>query len=204
MTGDVAVAFCYLVASCCSVSSSRAADLGQAFEARKVTFAIYSDGFSDQAAILKVDRIFTDRRRLGFFRVKLLPVLVAQGVHFELTQPTPNTNWLTGFRVRLAPFARSRVLEWRDVTVRLPQDTRPRLQAGRLFPPANDSAEFCQLEGVTLQTDTGELKVPRAKLLLTGPPGRLVWEADGTAVRWNLFTGSLFSEKTTTNPQENP
>jgi len=182
--------------------SSRAADLGQAFEARKVTVAIYADGFSDQAAVLKVDRIFTDRRRLGFFRVKLLPVLVAQGVHVELSQSTPNTNWLTSFRVKLTPLTRNRVLEWRDVTVRLPQDTQPRLRAGRLFLPENESEEFCRLEGVTFQTETGEVKVPRARLLLTAPSGRLIWEADGSTVEWNLFTGSLFSEKTKINPQE--
>ena len=49
-------------------------------EARNVTLAIYSDDSSALVAVLKVGRVFNENRRLGFFRVKLLPVLVAQGV----------------------------------------------------------------------------------------------------------------------------
>jgi len=165
-------------------------------EARNVTLAIYSDDSSALVAVLKVGRVFNENRRLGFFRVKLLPVLVAQGVRLEFTESTPNTNWPASFRANPAPLARPGTsLEWRDVSVRFPQDAHPRLQAGQLHPPTRTDAETCLLENVTLQTDTGALIVPRARLLLKGLAGRVVWESQGAIQQWDLFTRSLISEE---------
>jgi hypothetical protein len=165
-------------------------------EARDVTMGIYSDDSSALVATLKVARVFNENRRLGFFRVKLLPVLVVQGVRLEFTESTPNTNWPAGFRANPAPLARPGTsLEWRDVSVRFPQDTHPRLQAGQLHPPTGTDAESCLLEHVTLQTDAGALNVARARLLLKGLAGRLVWESQGVIQQWDLFTRSLISEK---------
>jgi hypothetical protein len=165
-------------------------------EARNVTLAIYSDDSSTLVAVLKVARVFNENRRLGFFRVKLLPVLVAQGVRLEFTQSMPNTNWPAGFCANPAPLAqRGTSLEWRDVTVRFPQDVGPRLQAGRLHPPTRTRTESCLLENVTLQTDSGVLNVPQARLLLKGLAGRVVWESQGAVQQWDLFMRSLISEK---------
>lgn len=165
-------------------------------EARNVTVGIYSDDSSVMVAVLKVGRVFNGNRSLGFFGVKLLPVLVAQGVRLEFTESTPNTNWLAGFRANPALFARPGTsLEWRDVSVRFPQDAQPRLHARRLHPPTRTDAESCLLENVTLQTDGGALNVARARLLLKGLAGRVVWDSQGATQQWDLFTRSLVSEK---------
>jgi hypothetical protein len=165
-------------------------------EARNVTLGIYSDDSSMLVAVLKVGRVFNENRRIGFFRVKLLPVLVAQGVRLEFAQSTPSTNWPSSFRASPTQMAQPGTsVEWRDVSVRFPQDTGSRLEAKKLHPPTRTDAESCLLESVTLQTDTGPLNVPRARLLLKGLTGRVVWENQGVTRQWDLFTSSLISEK---------
>jgi hypothetical protein len=80
-----------------------AAGLSGSLQASNVESVIYGDDFFKPVAALKIGRIFTDHRRLGFFRIKLLPVLVAEGVHLEFAQANPQTNWLEGFRFDPAP-----------------------------------------------------------------------------------------------------
>ena len=192
--GHWAAARCCAVVALMPLSSSRAAAV-RTSEARNVTVGIYTGDSSSMVALLKVGRIFTENRRLGFFRVKLLPVLVVQGVRLEFTESMPNTNWPAGFRVNPAPLARPGTsLEWRDVSVRFPQDVQPRLQAGQLHPPTRTDGESCLLENVTLRTDAGALHVSRARLLLNGLTGRVVWESPGGVQQWDLFTRSLISE----------
>src|ERR1035441_3025171 len=60
-----------------------AAGLSGSLQASNVESVIYGDDFFKPVAALKIGRIFTDHRRLGFFRIKLLPVLVAEGTHLE-------------------------------------------------------------------------------------------------------------------------
>jgi hypothetical protein len=168
----------------------------QSVEARNITLGIYSDDGSAMVALLKVARVFNENRRLGFFRVKLLPMVIAQGVRLEFAQPEPGTNWLAGFCANPAPMAKPGTrLEWREVSVRFPQDDRPRLQAAQLHPPAGTNAESCLLENITLQTDAGALTVPRARLMLKGLAGRVVWESQGVTQQWDLRTRNLISEK---------
>jgi hypothetical protein len=165
-------------------------------DARNVAVAIYSDDSSTQVAVLKVGKVFIESRRLGFFRVKLLPMIVAQGVHLEFTESAPSTNWPSGFRANPAPLAPPGTsVEWRDFSVRFAQDARPRLRAARLHPPTKTDTESCLLEDATLQTDAGALNVSRATLLLKGLTGRVVWESQGAVQQWDLFTRTLISDK---------
>jgi len=80
-----------------------AAGLSGSPQASNVESVIYGDDFFKPVAALKIERIFTDQRRLGFLHIKLLPVLVAEGVHLEFAQASPQTNWLEGFRFDPAP-----------------------------------------------------------------------------------------------------
>jgi hypothetical protein len=167
-------------------------------DARHVTVGIYSGDSSTQVAVLKVGKVFIENRRLGFFRVKLLPMVVVQGVSLEFTESAPNTNWPTGFRANPVPLAPPGTsVEWRDVSVRFAQDAHPRLRAALLRPPTKSDAESCLLEDVTLQTDAGALNVSQATLLLKGLTGQVVWESQGAVQRWDLFTRSLISDKST-------
>jgi len=160
-------------------------------EAENVETTIYGNDFFQPAAILKIDKVFTDQQRIGFFRVKLLPVMVAQGVRLELGPSVTDTNGLATFHFKPATARKSSRMEWRDISVSLPKETEPRLRAKRLYCVGSGQSEFLQLEGVTLQTDAGPLKVPRAKLLLNGKPGCVLWESSGATSQWDLFARKL-------------
>ena len=154
-----------------------------------VESVIYGDDFFTPVAALKIERIFTDHRRLGFFHIKLLPVLVAEGVHLEFTQATPQTNWLEGFRFDPAPSVSRSAVEWRDFSVSIAQEKLPRLQADRVHPTVNADSIVCQLEGVTVQAGLERLKVPKAELRAEGQSGQVIWMRSHQVVQWDLFTG---------------
>ena len=171
-------------------------------EARNLTIVTYAaDGFS-QMSTLKVGRVFTENRRMGFFRVRLLPVLVAQDVHVELSPAAAGENWPASLQANFKPlFRRSSggsSSEWRDLSVWLRGDAAPRLQAQRICPPTSGEAESLTLEGVTLQTTQGPVKRPWVRLELKKAPGQVVWEAEGAMYQWQVFTGQLISEPTKT------
>jgi hypothetical protein len=196
----VVLLFCLVVAVPRLAWAGGAGPRGK-FEARDVQAPVYSDDYQSVVGVLKIERIFTEQRRLGFFRVKLLPVQVAQGVCLELNQLACDTNWLNGLRFKPTPAARGARAEWRDVSVRMPGEPVPRLQAKRLYPNTDANPDFCLLEDLTLQTDAGPTQVAQARLLLTGEPGRVVWETKGRTMQWDLFTNKVNSKAT--RPSEN-
>ena len=154
-------------------------------EARGAQVPIFSDDSSSLLAVLKIERLFTDRRRMGFFQVRLLPIRVAQGVSLEFKEVKADTNWVGAFHFK-APFAQ--VAEWRDVSVKMPDDATPRFHAQRLYAPKSADADFWLLENVSLQTAAGPVAIPKARLLKTGAPGRVIWESGGSECQWDLFS----------------
>jgi hypothetical protein len=167
----------------------RAAGLAGSLQASNVENAIYGNDFFKPVAVVKIGRIFTDHRRLGFFHIQLLPVLVAEGVQLEFVQASPQTNWLDGFRFDPAPSVGRSAVEWRDFSVSIAQEKLPRLQAERAHPTVNASAIICQLEGVTVQAGPERLKVPKAELRAEGQSGQVVWTRSHQTIQWDLFTG---------------
>jgi hypothetical protein len=156
-------------------------------------------------ATLKVGRVFPDNRRVGFFRVRLLPLLVVQDVRLELSPAAAGENWLASLQMDFKPLLGRRTSgsEWRNLSVWVSGDSGPRLQAQRVCPPTSAETESLTLEGVTLQTTTGPVKRPWARLeLIKKVPGRVVWEADGATFQWQLFTGQLISEPTKTKQRD--
>ena len=166
-----------------------AAGLSDSLQASNVESVIYGDNFFKPVAALKIGRIFTDHRRLGFFHIKLLPMLVAEGVHLEFAQATPQTNWLEGFRFAPAPSVSRSAVEWRDFSVSIAREKLPRLQADRVHPTVTASSIVCQLEGVTVQAGLERLKVPKAELRAEGQSGQVVWTRSHQIIQWDLFTG---------------
>jgi hypothetical protein len=166
-----------------------AAGLPGSLQTSNLENVIYGDDFFKPVAAVKIGRIFTDHRRLGFFHIQLLPVLVAEGVHLEFAQASPQTNWLEGFRFDPAPSVGRSAVEWRDFSVSLAQEKLPRLQAERVHPTVNASSVVCQLEGVTVQAGPERLKVPKAELRAEGQSGQVVWTCFHQTIQWDLFTG---------------
>ncbi len=166
-----------------------AAGLPGSLQASNVENVIYGDDFFKPVATVNIGRIFTDHRRLGFFHITLLPVLVAEGVHLEFARANPQTNWLDGFRFDPAPAVGRSAVEWRDFSVSIAPEKMPRLQADRVHPTVTASSIVCQLEGVTVQTGLERLKVPKAELRAEGQSGQVVWTRSHQTIQWDLFTG---------------
>ena len=179
-----------------------AAGLRGSLQASNVENVIYGDDFFKPVVVVKIGRIFTDHRRLGFFRVKLLPVLVAEGVHLEFARDNPQTNWLEGFRFDPVPSVNRSAVEWRDFSVSIAQEKLPRLQADRVHPTVNASSIVCELEGVTVQTGLERLKMPRAELRAEGQSGQVMWTRSHQVIQWDLFTGQCKTNSINENLNE--
>ena len=168
------------------------------FAASGVEIPIFAGNSSQTVARWKIDRIFTDHRRLGLFRVKLLPVLVAQGVRLEFTQAQPLGNTPENSPFKLAPTLGRGTTEWRDFGVFFPTESTARVHANRARPVAQDRSTVWLLEEVTLQTGDQRLSLPRAELSLEEQPGRVRWPTAGATLQWNFFTGKWNTNAVTT------
>jgi hypothetical protein len=166
-----------------------AAGFSSSLQTSNIESVIYGSDFFKPVAALKIERIYTDHRRLGFFHVKLLPVLVADGVHLEFAQARPQTNWLDGFRFDPAPAVNRSAVEWRDFRVSFAPEKSPRLRANRVHPTVNANFIFCRLEGVTVQAGGEAIKVPRAELRAEEKSAQVTWQTSGANFQWDLFTG---------------
>ncbi len=168
-----------------------AAGLPGSLQTSNLETVIYGSDFFKPVADLKIERIFTDHRRLGFFHIKLLPVLVADGVHVEFTESRPQTNWLDGFRFDPAPGVARHAVEWRDFRVSFAAEPTPRLRANRVHPTINTDSVVCLLEGVTVEAGAQPLSLPKAELRAEAQSGLVVWTHASEVIQWNLFTGQF-------------
>lgn len=172
------------------------------FHARNVEIRVFPDDSIQQIAVCRIDSVFTEYRKIGFFRVRLLPRLVAEGVQLEFDRPDGGTNWLDGLQFDPAPGVGRSAVEWRGFSVRCAPETLPRLRAKRVTPLANAGATVYRLEGVTLRTEGGELAVPKAELRTDGESGQVSWTHSGQVIRWNLFTGQCRTNSVKPNANE--
>ncbi len=169
-------------------ATGAAAGLSGSSRARDVEIPVFSGTASGPIAIWKIENVFTAHRRIGFFQVKLMPMLVAEKVRLVFTQAKPQATWPEAFHFKLLSPAGGNAVEWRDFSVFIPGQDVPRLRAERGYPAVNAGATICRLEGVTLQVGSGQLKVPRAELRATGETGQVVWRTAAANIAWDLFT----------------
>jgi hypothetical protein len=164
------------------------AGLPLGFQATQVEIPIFLGAASTPIATWKIDRVYPDQRRLGPFRVKLLPRIVAQGVRLEFLQPEPLGQGPAQAPLRFSPPNGTAAAEWRDFAIYFPKETTARLQAAHSRQVVKDGATLCQLEDVTLHPGDRFLTLPRAELSLDTCPGWVSWRSDGAGIQWNLFT----------------
>jgi hypothetical protein len=181
-----------------------AAGFSGSLQTSNIESVIYGSDFFKPVAALKIERIYTDHRRLGFFHVKLLPVLVADGVHLEFAQARPQTNWLDGFRFDPAPAVDRSAVEWRDFSVSFAQEKSPRLRANRVHPTVNANFIVCRLEGVTVQAGTEQFNVPKAELRAERQSGQVVWTQSNLVIQCDLFTGQCLTNSIKGASNEKP
>jgi hypothetical protein len=172
-------------------SASSLAGESHKLELRDLRIPIHADAGPASEGVLSIDRVFTESRRMGFFRVKLLSVQVAQGVCVELSQTQPGTNWPGAFSFKPFQSEKGAPVEWRDVSVRIAGESAPRLHADRLTCNPRAESGFPLADHATLRTPAGPISVAKARLLTDGSGAGLVWESGGATLRWDFLTETV-------------
>jgi hypothetical protein len=187
--------FCILMAGF-SRTSGWAADFSGSFATSNMEISVYSQNSLAPDAVWKINSVSPEHRRLGFFSVKLLPVMIVEGIQLEFTKTNPQTNWLEGFRCEWAPAASRGLIEWRNFSISFPQEKTPRLQAKRVHPAANAGSLICRLEGVTLQTGPQPIHLSHAEVRVEGQAGVVAWRDSAATIQWDLFSGQFTTNTT--------
>jgi hypothetical protein len=172
-----------------------------AFAATDLEIADYAENSLEPEAVWKIKSVSPEHRRLGFFSVKLLPIMVVRDVQLDFISPNPQTNWLDAFRCEWVPVAKRSAFEWRDFQVFFPQEKTPRLQAKRVYPVARAGALIARLEDLTLQAGSRPLHLSRAEVRAEGRAGVLAWTENSATIRWDLFSGQLTTNTVTQGTQ---
>lgn len=182
--------FCILIFSLCT-APGLASGLSSSMTTSNLEIRIYPENSLRPDAVWKIDSISAEHKRIGFFRVQLMPVLVVNGIQLEFTKTDPQTNWLEGFRCEWVPAENRSTLEWRDFSMSFPHEKIPRLHAGHAHPVANGGSLICRLEDITLQTGSGQIHLPRAEVRTEGQAGKISWRDSTATIQWDLFSGQF-------------
>jgi len=163
-------------------------------------FAIYAPGTLKEIAVCRTEKIFTDHRKFLFFRVKLLPLLVVQGVRLEFAGENPDHNWTESFLGGWLPDIKRSAVEWRDVDITSQRKTAPRLHADQVWPATGGAAPVCTLENVTLEAGGAKWRMAKAELREEGGRPRVVWTDGGTVRHEDLFSGEMVETQKSKGP----
>ena len=146
--------------------------------AQNLQISQYSPGGSSVVSKVTVGRLFTGYGRLGFFRIGLLPLLVAEDVRMEINSADALTNVLSGLHSWARPDAAAQRLRLMNLEIVLSGGNQSHLRAatGQL---GDDGA--MQLRSVSLDDASGhQICLSAATLQLTGPvKGWLRWNVNG-------------------------
>lgn len=186
---------CVLVVLLALASRAPGGDFLPGFTPENFEIRTYAPNSTREIADCKVEKIFLDHRKLGFFKVKLLPVLVVQGVRVEFGDANPNNGWMKTFQSDWLPKVSRRGVEWREVNVGSQQAGTPSLHAGSAQPSAPGSPTVCVFNNVTLEANGVKRQLTRVELRSEGGHPRFVWTADGGEQHLDLFSGEFFNHQ---------
>ena len=146
--------------------------------AKSLTFSVYNPKDLSPEMVIHADGIFTDYERRGFFRIGLMPVLVADNVRIEVQSVEGLTNILSALHSWIRPGAGAQRLNLKHLEIAVRGETQPclRAAAGQI-----GSEGAIQLTSVSASDGSGhQMFMPSAALQLTGPAGgQLSWIRNG-------------------------
>jgi hypothetical protein len=162
---------------------------------QNLEFRTYAPNSIQEIADCKVDKIFLDHRKLGFFRVKLLPVLVVQGVSLEFGDADSTNDWAQTFQSDWLPKVKRSAVEWRNVSITSQKEGAPRLHADQAQVSADGAPTVCVFKEVTLEAGGANWRMPQAELRNEGGHPHVVWKTRGGEQRMDLFSGEIVQPK---------
>ena len=168
------------------------------FKAHSITTAFYSGTERTPSVVVRVDDIYTDYERRGFFRVGVLPLGVMEGFNLEVRQSESVTNSLVQMQNWIGVQASKR-LEFRNVKILTYGGGTNQLESSRGRIVSHGRWEL--FGKVRFFSGTNELVASSATLQVTGPQtGQLIF-ATAPPCTNNLFTRIEFSSS---NQKETP
>lgn len=100
----------------------------------RVTVPLYAKDSARPVGVLRVERLRLESERRGFFRIGVLPMLVAEDFRLEADQVSDGARLLSQAEAVLHARGVGRKLELRKVRCRFGGETPIELQCGRLVP----------------------------------------------------------------------
>ncbi|MBI5772481.1 MAG: hypothetical protein HZA89_01915 [Verrucomicrobia bacterium] len=155
---------------------------------RGAAIPIFLGTNSEPAAVIRVKNMGKDFRRMGFFRIGLLPMAVAEDVTVEFRRPEEMTNALSRAHNWFTPPGNPRVAELRRVVFLFPDSKiTNRLEVARVRFAAKD--EWQLLDGVLLRTPNQTTRGSSGTLRVAGGGAGLIrCNTDNGTAEFNLFT----------------
>jgi hypothetical protein len=144
------------------------------FSTRGIVMSFYEGIEQPPALVVRIESVYTDHQRKGFFRIGLLPVGVMDGVALELNHSEYWTNSLAHLHQWLGPHS-AKTLELRRLTLLVPAGVTNRLESARARVGAGGKLDL--FDGVSLVSGTNHLRAARGALQVAGArTGELVLE----------------------------
>ncbi len=131
-----------------------------------VPFFTYSRGAATTVAVLRIERFATDFQRRGFFRIGLLPILVADGVTLEFLEPGSVGAALERSRSQIQRVCGSGVIELRRVRCKFPVESDRQLEVQRVR--FGQNGEWEMRDGVSWRVGTNCWQFSRALMQISG------------------------------------
>lgn len=164
--------------------------------ARGVVTTFYQGTEQPPSLVVRIEGVYTDYQRKGFFRIGLLPVGVLEGVVLELNHPEYWTNsmaqlyrWLESRSVK--------TMEMRRLTLLMPAGVTNRLESVRARVGVGGKLHL--FDGVSLISGTNHLQAARGTLQVTGAhAGELVMETSPPCTNslFGLYPNATYRKNT--------
>jgi hypothetical protein len=140
-------------------------------------FPVFVGTNKQPSATLRLQEIRQESRRVGFFRIGIMPICLGEGVQVHLRTNQDSLAVLSRINGLLKPFAEHRALEFRRLEVFLPSEKIPCLSVDRVCCEAN--GQWRLTDGLTLRVGGETLRAKAGDFHVAGLlAGHVVLAAD--------------------------
>ena len=158
--------------------------------AKGMVIPLFVGSESKPTALVRVKELRNDYRRVGFFRIGAMPLVVLDGLTIELKHTKNLSASLKEIHKGVLINKHPSLLEARDVQVLIMAESAPRLQARTMR--FVDAGQWRLFDGVLFAGSNQPVHFSEGTLQLHGPsPGRFTYKAGGMAEELELLSDLL-------------